>query len=137
MRIGEVAQRLGINPKTIRFYESIEVLPEPPRTSSGYRDYGEEHVDRLSFIKSAQRLGLALDDIAEVLRFRDRGERPCDYVVDAIRKELDELDRRMDEMARLRGELEDLIMRADELRAIEGEKYCPLITHATGAAPTV
>ena len=133
MRIGEIAHRAGVNPKTIRFYESIGVLPEPPRTSSGYRDYDDEHVARLQFIKSAQRLGLKLEDIAEVLRFRDRGERPCDYVIDVVRREVDCLTDRMREMRRLRRELESLLDEADERRTVEGEKYCPLITHRTAA----
>lgn len=131
MRIGEVADRVGVNPKTIRFYESIGVLPEPPRTTSGYRDYDDEHVDRLRFIKSAQRLGLKLEDITEVLAFRDRGERPCDYVVDVVRREINDLDQRIREMRRLKRDLESVIDDAERRRAVEGEKYCPLITHRT------
>lgn len=129
MRIGEIADRVGVNPKTIRFYESIGVLPEPPRTSSGYRDYDDEHVERLQFIKSAQRLGLKLEEISEVLRFRDRGERPCAYVIDVVRREVDDLTRGMREMRRLKRDLETLIAEADRRRAVEGEKYCPLIMH--------
>ncbi len=129
VKIGEVATRIGVNPKTIRFYESIGVLPEPPRTPSGYRDYDDEHVERLQFIKAAQRLGLKLDDIAEVMAFRDRGERPCDYVVGVVRREVDDLSARIREMRALKRELETLIGKVDQQRAIEGEKYCPLITH--------
>jgi DNA-binding transcriptional MerR regulator len=95
MRIGEVADRLWIDSNAIRFYESIGVLPEPPRTLSGYRDYDDEHVERLHSIKTAQRLGLKLEDIAEVLAFRDRGERPCDYVVHVVRREVDDLSARI------------------------------------------
>ena len=47
MRIGQIAERVGINPKTIRFYESVGVMPEPARTSSGYRDYADEDLERL------------------------------------------------------------------------------------------
>lgn len=75
MRIGEVAERVGVNPKTIRFYESIGVLPEPPRTPSGYRDYEDEHVERLRFIKAVQRLGLKLEEIGEVSAFREASRR--------------------------------------------------------------
>ncbi len=56
MRIGELAPQVGVNPKTIRCYESIGVLPEPGRKSSGYRDYDESYAGRLTFILSAQRL---------------------------------------------------------------------------------
>ena len=123
-----------VNPKTIRFYESIGVLLEPPRTPSGYRDYDDEHVERLRFIRSAQRLGLKLEDIAEVLAFRDRGERPCDYVVNVVGREVDDLNARIREMRRLKSELETLINEADQRRRIEGEKFCPLIAHY-GAEP--
>lgn len=80
MRIGELAARLGLNTRTIRYYESIALLPEPERTASGYRTYDEADVERLAFIKSAQRLGLALDEIREVLALRERGVTPCGYV---------------------------------------------------------
>lgn len=133
MRIGEIANRVGVNTKTIRFYESIGVLPEPPRTRSGYRDYDDEHVGRLRFIKTAQRLGLKLDDIAEILAFRDRGDRPCDYVVDVVRREVDDLNTRIRHMRRLKSELEMLILESDQRRGSEGEKYCPLITHHAGS----
>lgn len=132
MKIGEVANQVGVNPKTIRFYESIGVLPEPPRTPSGYRNYDDEHVERLRFIRAAQRLGLKLEDIAEVLAFRDRGERPCEYVVNVVRREVAELNGRILEMRRLKAELERLIDEAEQRRAVEGEKYCPLITHEIG-----
>jgi DNA-binding transcriptional MerR regulator len=127
VRIGEIAERVGVNPKTIRFYESIGVIPEPPRTPGGYRDYEQEHVERLQFVRAAQRLGLKLEDIAEVLAFRDRGERPCDFVMGVVRREVELLGSRIREMRRLKGELEGLLERAEELRETEGEKFCPLI----------
>jgi len=52
MRMGELAGQVGVNPKTIRYYESIGVLPEPGRKSSGYRDYDESYAGRLTFIRS-------------------------------------------------------------------------------------
>ncbi len=48
--------RVGVNPKTVRYYESIGVLPQPARTASGYREYDDSYVGRLTFIRSAQRL---------------------------------------------------------------------------------
>ncbi len=64
MRIGELAGQVGVNPKTIRYYESIGVLPEPGRKSSGYRDYDESY---------AWRLGVTLDEVKEILVIRERG----------------------------------------------------------------
>lgn len=136
MRIGEAAERVGVTSKTIRFYESIGVLPEPARSPSGYRIYDEDHVERLRFVKSAQRLGLKLHDIVEVLAFRDRAEPPCDYVVEVVRREVDDLGARIREMQRLKSELQALLRQAEERRVGQVEKYCPLISHNCSEANT-
>lgn len=121
MRIGELAARLGLNTRTIRYYESIALLPEPERTASGYRTYDEADVERLAFIKSAQRLGLALDEIREVLALRERGETPCGYVRGLIQKEVADIDRRLDELRRLRQELVALDERAGVVAGSDGK----------------
>lgn len=127
MKIGELARRLGINTKTIRFYESIDLIPPADRTPSGYRDYGEEDADRLAFIKSAQRFGLSLEEISEILALRERGERPCDYVLGVVQGEISDLDHRIKEMRALRKELVELVGRARELPDDGG--YCRLLSH--------
>ena len=108
MTIGEVADRLGLNPRTLRFYESIGILPEPERTASGYREYDESDIERLRFIKLAQSLGLALDDIREILALRDRGEAPCPYVLDVIESQTAAIEERIRELERLRTQLRKL-----------------------------
>jgi DNA-binding transcriptional MerR regulator len=125
MRIGEAADQVGINPKTIRYYESIGLIPRADRTAGGYRNYGPDDVERLTFIKSAQRLGLSLDEVSEVLAFRDRGEQPCRYVLDAVRRHADEIDRQVRQLLELREELTQLMARADE--ADGGGRYCRLV----------
>ncbi len=85
MRIGELATQVGVNPKTVRYYESIGVLPEPERTI-GYRDYDETYAGRLTFIRTAQRLGITLDEVKEILAFRERGQVPCTYVRGGARR---------------------------------------------------
>jgi len=127
MRIGELAGRLGLNPRTIRYYESIDLLPAPARDDSGYRQYGQPDVERVAFIRSAQRLGLALDEIREVLALRYRGEAPCGYVRELLGRELADIDRRMQELQNLRGELAALERRAREAPA--GGGICGLIEH--------
>lgn len=62
MRIGELADNVGVNTKTVRYYESIGLMPEPDRTRSGYRDYGPDALERLQFIRDAQASGLTLAD---------------------------------------------------------------------------
>lgn len=130
MRIGELAEAVGVNPKTIRFYEDIGLLPAPRRRPSGYREYGEEDVARLSFIRTAQRLDLPLVDIKEILAFRDRGERPCGYVLAVLARQAAELDQRIVELTRLRDELRHLQVGAGDLPVEDEGCYCGVIEHA-------
>jgi DNA-binding transcriptional MerR regulator len=129
MRIGELAHRAGVNPKTVRYYESIGVLPEPPRTSSGYRDYDESYVGRLIFIRTAQRLGITLDEVKEILGFRDRGEAPCAYVLEVLATQMTDIDRRIRELQELRGQLVELAAAADDLPPAADGVTCRLIEH--------
>jgi len=128
MRIGEVADKVGVNPKTIRYYEGIGLLPDPERLASGYRDYTDDDVDRLGFIRTAQRLGLSLSEISEILAFREREELPCEYVLGVLDRQVCDLDRRMAEMAQLRKELIALKDKADRLPR-EPSCYCAVIEH--------
>lgn len=130
MRIGELARTLGINASAVRFYESVGVLPEPARTPSGYRDYQEEDVGRIRFVKTAQSLGLALDAIREILAFRDRGEPPCGYVRETIAQEAAELEQRIKELRRLRRQLLELSERAAGLPDTGDGCYCHIFERA-------
>ena len=129
MRIGELAGKVGVNPRTIRYYEGIGLLPDPERLPSGYRDYTEDDVNRLGFIRTAQRLGLSLSEISEILGFRDRSERPCEYVLGVLDRQVADLDRRIAEMRELRRELVALKADADRLAPSAG-CYCAVIEHA-------
>ena len=71
MQISEVAEQLGVAPSTVRYYERIGLVPSPPRTPSGYRTYDDEAAARLLFITRAKRIGLTLEQIAEVLPIWD------------------------------------------------------------------
>lgn len=133
MRIGELGERVGVNPRTVRYYEGIGLLPDPERRPSGYREYTEDDVGRLVFIKAAQRLGLALSEISEILRFRERAERPCDYVLGVLDRQLADLDRRMAEMSQLRRELlalkDEAALPAAGRLPREDACYCAVIEH--------
>ncbi len=117
MRIGELARAVGLTAITIRYYESMGLLPRPGRTSSNYRMYGAEHVESLQFVTKAKRLGLSLEEIKGILQLHERQEATCVHVralldaklrqVDALVGELVEFQR---ELARLRdtaGTMED------------------------------
>jgi DNA-binding transcriptional MerR regulator len=105
MRIGELARRTGVPTKTIRYYEEIGVLPAPDRTANDYRDYPEEAVDRLVFVREAQATGLTLTEIASILDLRGQGEATCHHVIDLLERHLSALDRHIQSLRETRKKL--------------------------------
>lgn len=97
-----------MNPRTIRYYESIGLLPEPQRAPNGYRLYHAADLERIDFIRRARLLGLSLEDIREVLALREAGEAPCPYVLRVVERKIDEIDRQIEGLRALREELRRL-----------------------------
>ncbi len=116
MRIGELAAGAGLSTKALRYYESIGILPAPARTASGYRDYSDDALDVLGFVRSAQTVGLTLGEIREILAYRDRGEAPCAHVVDVIRRRAAMIEEQIAALERTQAELRRLERRARSLR---------------------
>ena len=108
MQIKELAERTHLSDKTIRYYESIDLLPPPRRLPNGYRDYDKTDVDRLKLIVGARHLDFSLDDIGEILALRDRREAPCRFVLDLLQQKADEISQRIAELQRLETELRQL-----------------------------
>ncbi len=102
LRIGQVAARAGLNPKTLRYYETVGLLPAPVREANSYRRYPAEVLSLLAFIRQAQGLGFTLEEIREVLAIRRRGEVPCSHVRSLLRQKVEELDRRLADLVALR-----------------------------------
>lgn len=110
MRIGQVAAQAGVNIQTVRYYERRGLLLPPERTASGYREFPDEVVRRLRFIKRAQELGFTLKEIAELLALRVRDGGACGEVrrravakkalVRRKVRELERLDRALDRLVR-------------------------------------
>ena len=115
MLIGHLADATGVTTKALRFYEGEGLLPEPARTPAGYRDYPNEAIDRVRFIRHAQAAGLTLADIGQILTIRDGGEPPCDHVAQLVDQRLGEIDRRLTELEHTRAELHALRRRLDTL----------------------
>lgn len=133
MRIGELAERVGVDAQTIRYYERIGLLPEPERTAAGYRSYSGEDIGRLGFIKRARSVGLSLGEIKEILALHERNESPCVYVTETIARRAEEIDRRIAELAKLKQELEHLYERAREQPPKpDADSYCHIIEQRGG-----
>lgn len=109
LRVGEIADAVGVGPDTIRYYERAGLLPKPPRTPGGYRTYDASAIDRLRFIQGAQRLGLHLRDIADLLAVRDTGVCPCEPAEVLLRRRLSDLDVEMARLAALRVQMVDML----------------------------
>ncbi|HST66425.1 MAG TPA: MerR family transcriptional regulator [Mycobacteriales bacterium] len=102
LRVAELAAAVGLSADTVRYYERVGLLPPPARTPAGYRAYDPGAVDRLRFVQGAQRLGLRLKDIKELLTVRDTGVCACEPAEQLLRRRLAELDAEMARLAALR-----------------------------------
>lgn len=103
MTIGELAKKAGVNVQTIRYYEREGLLPDAHRwPDSGYRDFDDEALLCLKFIRSAKELGFTLREVKELLDMRTLSGESCAEVRQMIGTKLADLDRRMTEMRRLR-----------------------------------
>jgi DNA-binding transcriptional MerR regulator len=112
MRIGELAERVGVSAKTIRYYESLGLLDEPGRTPSGYRSYADDAIERLQFIREAQATGLSLTEIASVLELKRVGQRSCGHTLDLVEQHLAEIDEQIRRLQASRLMLTELADRA-------------------------
>ena len=102
LSIGQVARRAGVGVETVRFYEREGLLEEPARRASGYRQYPEEVVTRLRFIKRAQQLGFSLKEISELLLLRVDAQTSCEEVKQRTEAKLAEVERKLVELHRMR-----------------------------------
>lgn len=109
MRIGELAGRSGISPKTIRYYEQAGVLPRPARDKSGYREYGPEAVDRLRFVRQAQAAGLSLREVRQIMAIREGGDVPCEHVRSILHARLNQVRAQLAELVTLECHLETVL----------------------------
>ena len=109
LTVSKLAARAGVRPDTIRYYERSGLLPVPRRTDGDHRRYGPADVDRLLFIRGAQRLGLRLAEIRELLAVRDTGTCPCGEAEMLLRSHVTEIDREMTRLAALRAELTGML----------------------------
>ena len=108
LKVSEVAKQAGVSADAIRYYEELGLLPPAERTAAGYRQFGEEAVKRIHFIKDAQSLGLRLTEIGELLKIQDDGACPCGHTKSLIERRLDQVNRELEVLNTLKAELERL-----------------------------
>ncbi|ODT89419.1 helix-turn-helix domain-containing protein [Phenylobacterium sp. SCN 70-31] len=124
LSIGRLARATDVKVPTIRFYEQIGLLPEPERTQSDRRLYGEADVRRLAFIKHARQLGFAVEAIRSLLALADDPDRPCAEANALAAEQLAVVETKIERLQALRHELRrmaraDCDGRAGDCRVIE------------------
>src|SRR6266852_1066586 len=88
LQIGQVSKRTGLSVDAIRFYEKAGLLPQPARTSAGYRVYHQRELTDLEFIQKAQKLGFSLKEIRELFSIQRHPQEVCCHVRDLIVQKL-------------------------------------------------
>ena len=111
--IGKVSEVSGVTTDTIRYYERRGLLPKPSRTPAGYRQYPEGIVNRLSFVRNAQRFGFSRAEIAGFLQIRAAGGRPCQDVRAAAQRMLIAVDAQIADLTSTRKRMQHTLRNWD------------------------
>lgn len=114
MKIGALAQASGTPVDTIRYYEREGLLPAPARSEGNFRQYQAAHLERLQFIRHCRGLDMSLDEVRQLLRFRDNPDEPCADVNALLDAHIDHVSRRMAELRVLEAQLRVLRDRCDQ-----------------------
>ena len=123
MRRSELAQQSGCNIETVRFYEKQGLLPAPPRTAGGQRDYAPEHLKRLTFIRRSRDLGFTLDEIRNLLALVDGRDWTCAEVKAITVKHLADIRCKVADLQRLARILEKMAAQCEG----DAVPECPVI----------
>lgn len=109
MRIGKLAKQVGITVEAIRFYEKRGLINPPRRNDSGYRDYPEEVVRHVSFIKRSKELGFSLKEIKELLLLRYTPGTTCNEIRNQAENKIAAIDRKVEDLLRIKKALAKLV----------------------------
>jgi MerR family copper efflux transcriptional regulator len=121
---GQVAKAGGVNIQTVRFYEREGLLPAPRRTASGYRQYPEDAVRIVMFVKRAQELGFTLREAKQLVRLRAPGPKRTEAAKSAAEAKLRDVDAKLRDLTAMRAALASLV---DCCRRSGGPIRCPIL----------
>lgn len=119
--IGVLAQELGLNVETIRFYEKKGLIAQPDKPANGFRVYPDSALKRLKFITKAKTLGFTLDEISSLLTLTDM---PCGEMENLAEKKLSLVDKKIAALARLKTGLQDAV---NQCASNEDKSHCPVL----------
>ena len=122
--IGQLAKRASVGIETVRFYEREGLLEEPERRASGYREYHEDVVRRLLFIRRGKELGFSLKEIKQLLALRVDGRARCSAVEKRAEAKLSDIEEKIRQLQRIRRTLRKL---TEACRNREATSDCPIL----------
>ncbi len=128
LQIGETAAQSGVSVDTVRYYERLKLLPPAARSSSGFRFFPSETVERIRFIKQAQEMGFSLEEIKQLFS-TGGGANQCRAVQEFLSKKLSELEAKIEQMRNFKTVLSRHLTDCEnELEARGEESACPVLT---------
>ena len=134
---GQLAQRVGVNFETLRFYEKEGLLSPASRTPSGYRQFAESALDRLEFVRRAKSLGFSLAEIRELLVLKEGNAQSCVEVRGRLQNKLIALLAKKAELESLETQLRSALRKCDRQLKQSGQQYanqCPVLKQMAGSA---
>ena len=134
MQIGIVAKKIGVSVDAIRFYERNALLPRPPRTPGGFRQYGKSEVETLAFIRRVQGLGFKLREIRGLLNLRGNRLQPCAPVRRRLEEKLVDVRRKLADLQKLEHELR-LALRSCNRELRKRSAHCPILRETKNSKP--
>jgi Cd(II)/Pb(II)-responsive transcriptional regulator len=136
LKIGELAKHTGSQVETIRYYEREGLLPAPARSEGNYRMYGASHVERLQFIRHCRSLDMTLDEIRNLLSFRDAPEESCNQVNLLLDRHIDHVATRIRELQALQKQLKGLRSLCHSTQAVKDCEILQTLATPDSGAPT-
>ena len=124
LKIGEVAKKANVGVETVRFYERKGLIPLPSRLQSGYRQYSEDAVRRIQFIKNAKELGFSLKEISELFALRVKSKTKCGDIKKKAEAKIADIDERIKTLQRMKDALKKLV---SQCMGKEPVGECPIL----------
>ena len=134
MQIGIVAKKIGLSVDAIRFYEHNALLPRPPRTQGGFRQFAETDVETLAFIRRVQGLGFKLSEIRGLLSLRGTRMQPCAPVRRRLKEKLADVHQKLTDLQKLEDELR-LALRSCDKELRKQDAHCPILSGKSPRKP--
>ena len=134
MQIGIVAKKVGLSVDAIRFYERNALLRRAPRTEGGFRQYGEDDLETLGFIRRVQGLGFKLDEIRSLLSLRGSRLQPCAPVGRRLEEKLSDVQRKLTDLHKLEHDLR-LALRSCNRELRKRPAHCPILREGNPREP--